>query len=494
MADSLKPYYTSTDLIEAIKRNISFPISQNTISETGILAMANEEMLIDQVPAVLSYHEEYYVFSQTIPLATNVSRYPIPSRAVGMRLRDLAYKDTNNNLFEMSRINSTDKSFFQRSNTSNAGINKFYLEGNDVVLTPTISSTPQGSLVFYYYIRPNQLVDNSRAAISSSITSLINPINKSCMVADINTATDTITITSHGFLTNQTVKVSSNDTIPGGLSTTINYYVQVLSANTFQLALAYSGAAVDITSTGVGIQTFTQVVTKTNIFDVTNIDLTNNLINIPNHSYVDGNKVMFSTNDTLLNELSSTRIYYIVSTTQSTFKVSLTLAGPVIDLQSVGTGTHTITSDLINIGCTTTIPSNITNSSVVDFLQTEGGHTILSIDQIIPDNAVSGSTITIRNSMLPQQFVIGDYICLAKEAIIPFLPSDLHFGLAERTCARILSSIGDKDGLALSNDKMSRIKQSESHLLNNRVEGSPEKILNRHSILRYSKSGRRRRF
>ena len=55
---SKKPYYTSNALIEAVKRNISFPISQVTFSEEDILTFADEEMFLEQVPSILQFHEE----------------------------------------------------------------------------------------------------------------------------------------------------------------------------------------------------------------------------------------------------------------------------------------------------------------------------------------------------------------------------------------------------------------------------------------------------
>jgi hypothetical protein len=82
-----KPYYTSADIIESVKRKIAVPLSQNTFTQLDVLSFANEEMFISQVPSVLQFHSEYFVTYVTIPLFTNVSRYPIPSRAIGQKLR-----------------------------------------------------------------------------------------------------------------------------------------------------------------------------------------------------------------------------------------------------------------------------------------------------------------------------------------------------------------------------------------------------------------------
>ena len=87
---SSKPYFTSADIVEAVKRKIAFPIDQVTFTSNDILSFVNEEMMISQVPSVLQYHEEYFVFLERVPLVANRSRYPIPYRAIGMGYGDLS--------------------------------------------------------------------------------------------------------------------------------------------------------------------------------------------------------------------------------------------------------------------------------------------------------------------------------------------------------------------------------------------------------------------
>lgn len=184
------PWMTSNDLIEAVKRKIAFPVSQNTFSEEDILRFANEEMYISQVPAILQYHEEYFVYRVVTPLVTNISRYSIPDRAIGMRLRDLMWSDSSGNYFEMTRINADDKAFFQRNIGANQAIHKFYIENNDVVLTPAVVGSPTGSLNFFIFLRPNQLVKNDRARIIQSFTQDITIADNSAIGSS-----DVITIT-----------------------------------------------------------------------------------------------------------------------------------------------------------------------------------------------------------------------------------------------------------------------------------------------------------
>lgn len=409
MADAMKPWMTSDDLIAAVKRKISFPISQVTFSEDDILRFANEEMMISQVPSVLQYHEEYFVIRTEVPLRPNVSRYPIPERAIGMKLRDMFWSDASGNLFEMTRINSEDKAFFQGNIGAFTPVFKFYIEGNDIILDPKIQGTVTGSLVFFYYLRPNQLVKNERAAIISSFLEKITVDNSSLV------AGDTITIDDVVFTA-----------VAGAPST-----------DEFQIG-------------------GTSVITATNLKNTIN---TNGIASSDNGSP--------STSIVTLSK--STKMD--VTTSNST---ALSLSGyDILRFESV--------------------PDNITSGSIVDFLQTKPGHRMRKFDVTIPSNAISVSDITFTLGDLPEDLVVGDYICLANECIIPQIPPDLHNGLAERTCARILAAIGDNEGLATINSKLAEIETRQGNILDNRAEGAPAKINARHTLLRYGKFFTRRR-
>jgi hypothetical protein len=68
-------------------------------------------------------------------------------------------------------------------------------------------------------------------------------------LATLDSATDTVTITSHGRSNNQTVRFYA-ETLPTGLSESTTYYVRNPTANTFQISTSSGGAAVDFTTNG----------------------------------------------------------------------------------------------------------------------------------------------------------------------------------------------------------------------------------------------------
>jgi hypothetical protein len=75
--------------------------------------------------------------------------------------------------------------------------------------------------------------------------------------ADVNTGTETITISNHGFTLNQQVRFSnSGGALPGGLSSSTTYYILAPTTNTFQLATSPGGSAHNIaTAAGGGTHT-----------------------------------------------------------------------------------------------------------------------------------------------------------------------------------------------------------------------------------------------
>jgi hypothetical protein len=162
-------YLTTDTLIESVIRRAAIPANQSTFTNSDFLAFANEEMSIGLIPSIMSVHEEYYVYTQLITLESDKSRYPIPYRAIGGKLRDIFYKTSSDDLVEMSKINPEDKAVFQNT-SANTGFNMYYIEGNDIVLTPAVGTAPVGYLQVSYFLRPSSLVSESRVAIITAIT------------------------------------------------------------------------------------------------------------------------------------------------------------------------------------------------------------------------------------------------------------------------------------------------------------------------------------
>lgn len=433
---STTPWYTSDKLIEAVKRKIAFPINQNTFTEDDILAFANEEMFIAQVPAVMQYHEEYFVYRVQVPLVTNISRYAIPDRSIGMKLRDLFWSDASGNYFEMTRISSGDKAFFQRNIGANQAIHKFYMENNDILLTPSVVGDPSGKLNFFIFLRPNQLVRDSRARLFTAFTQDIT-INSSNLNAG-----DRLLIT----LNNQSNSPSVY-TLEAGVDFAIGASSAATAAN---LQAAINAAAIPNTTALVFNSNSTVVITYK--------DITASFTSIP------------TTTDNY--SIESLIGFKINTTYEGLFNV-----GDLVDFLQTKPGHRTYAYDVT----VKAVGSNIESSTDVHYFK------VTKTDLFTYYSNGFNFQPAIANIQ------VGDYVCVANECIIPQIPPDLHNSLAERTAARILAAIGDTEGLQASNAKLQEIEVRQGALLDDRSEGTPMKITARHSLLRYGKMGTRKR-
>jgi hypothetical protein len=134
----------------------------------------------------------------------------------------------------------------------------------------------------------------------------------------INTTTDVVTITSHGFYAGLRVRLVSSGTIPGGLSSGVDFYVIALTSDTFSLATslanALSSTAVDITSVGTGTLTVTPQISTANVRSsyATSVRVVDNLLYFPRHGFVTGDQVRFSTTGIFPGSFSKDTIYYLI--------------------------------------------------------------------------------------------------------------------------------------------------------------------------------------
>lgn len=440
----VNPYLTSDDLVSSIQLRMLFPISQQTFTYNDILNVANEEMKINAVPQVKKAHEEYFVFRVIVPLVQNIARYEIPYRSLGMTLRDLFFSDFQGNYIKMVRTAPEDKAFFQNNYGNNQNTVTYYLEGNNVVLSSQIVSQPTGNLNFFIYLRPNMLVANSRAA---TIQGYLKNLN---LIANPNPG-DFFTITTEiqtpNPVTTTLTMVNTTPTSPNQV---------LIGANAIASASAISMALNSLVVPGV---------TSTVLNNVVTVNYT---------------------------ELSST----FLTSDQSTMTVDNSTVLIQFD-QLPSTWTDPVDNE--------TTPLYYQNE-LIDFLQTEGGHSTYAYDvpmlQILPGNIAQFPALALQgflnnNSGGPLSFLpiqIGDYICPQNECIIPQIPSELHYPLAERCAAFIQKAMGDADGYNRSIQTITQMNDAQSTIIDSRITGSVPKVFNPNNLLRSGKSFRRWRF
>lgn len=143
-----------------------------------------------------------------------------------------------------------------------------YEKGTDSILTSYFDQTTGSlatldsslrrnpSVIVLGYSESTRIYNYSSAFILSSVT-VTTPAAATFTCA----TTDICTATASGFLLGLKGQGTTTTTLPTGLSTSTDYFVIPIDANTFYLATSYANAVagthIDITGTGTGTHTFT---------------------------------------------------------------------------------------------------------------------------------------------------------------------------------------------------------------------------------------------
>jgi hypothetical protein len=427
-------YYNSETLIDSVKRRINIPTNQNTFTDSDILAFADEELALALVPSIMSLHEDHLLYEALVPLQPGQREYLIPYRAIGNKLYDLMYKDLNGNYLPMSQTTWSDEPNYNGAYTTNL-LYAYYVRNNRIGLLPTFNGINTGSLRFMYYIRPSSLVPSAQVAV----------------ISNINLTTGIITFSSFPSNTFST-------------STLVDFY---------QFKSPHTILNIDVQPTSVS------VTNKTMGFNVGSTTMTLSPGTVADAT--DGGYLLLS--DT--NNIDKYFLWFD--------KTGFTPVPSNID--TVGrTGIHVslvglITADDVVNAIQAVLPSPQFTSVVVggtplSLVVTTGANGGVSLGSVPWGNDTYNLSYVQNPSDIPSFLAVGDHVALAEECCIPQVPSDLHVYLAQKTAERILESQGDAQGLALAQQKSKEMEFRAGTIIDNRVDESPPKLVNRHGILR----------
>lgn len=173
--------YTVADLVASVRARASIPDSDGTITDSDLLRFANEELDENIIPIILSTREEYFLRHKDITLSEGEREIDIPYRAIGMRVR--AIKSVVDNKegrplshIPLDRVDDYDGLYDYDLDRG------FYLSNDRIKLI----NNSTGTLRVYYYLRPNNLVEQSRTGTIQAIDTDTNTITVSTFPSVIN--------------------------------------------------------------------------------------------------------------------------------------------------------------------------------------------------------------------------------------------------------------------------------------------------------------------
>lgn len=190
--------------------------------------------------------------------------------------------------------------------------------------------------------------------------------------------------------------------------------------------------------------------------------------------YVKGNKVEFA--PAIGSDASGDLnfVYYI----RPSELVTEDRVGIIQGINDQGNGTTEIVLDQV--------PDNFSTSIKYDFYKADSPHNILAID--LNSTAINTTTrsVSFLTDDIPDDLKIGDHLAQQRESIIPQVPSELHPMLAQLVACRVLEAQGDTQGLQNALVKLKQMENAAGMLIDNRVDDAPQKIVNRHGLVRTS--------
>jgi hypothetical protein len=171
----------------------------------------------------------------------------------------------------------------------------------------------------------------------------------------VNLDLDSLNIPNHGFSADQPIQYSSGGGTPiAPLQDGATYYVaEVVDPNNFKLKVALDAPApINFTQAGTG---------TSHSFIFLTVNFVENTLYIPSHGLVSGQAVRYTTNSgTVIGGLVNDQTYYVIRVDGSTIRLSSTPnLQNIVNLTSVGVGTHSIVVVSINFANNTiTIPNH----------------------------------------------------------------------------------------------------------------------------------------
>jgi hypothetical protein len=199
-----------SDLVEAVRQEGMFPPADESTLDERIIAALNREQRLYLARLLLSVRESHQVAHAEVALSASVSRYRVPSRAVGAKVK------------LVSLVSGTDQTplypmpYERQVVEAGGGPGDYWFEANHIVLRQ--SPPAAGTLRITYFRRLGELVLEEEAGLVESFDTVTQTVTLVDVPADFDTAAadyDFIQGTAHF----DTLAVEQSATLAGNVLT-----------------------------------------------------------------------------------------------------------------------------------------------------------------------------------------------------------------------------------------------------------------------------------
>lgn len=159
--------WTTDDLLSRAKRKAQWP-GNPKLTDTEILAIADEELQSFIAPLVRSTREAYWLKDDDRSITPNNNEFRIPTLATSGSVYDVILIDTNQNTRVLARIETNDR-YRWRAAPTITGWPRFYEVVGDIIRIFPILPSPGFTLRIRYERRPSKLVATSACALVATV-------------------------------------------------------------------------------------------------------------------------------------------------------------------------------------------------------------------------------------------------------------------------------------------------------------------------------------
>jgi hypothetical protein len=156
---------TVDTFLSDVKQLITLPANQSRFSNSNIMAFGDRKMRDSVVPVIHSLNAEFFVTRTNVDIVAEQVIYPIPTRAMGRKLREIKLRNPNNNRSNLPQI-AIEREQFYRASSVPAGF-FFYGDRIELVPTPTVDGY---QLQMWWFIPPGAMCLLSEAAVITGIS------------------------------------------------------------------------------------------------------------------------------------------------------------------------------------------------------------------------------------------------------------------------------------------------------------------------------------
>lgn len=163
--------FTTSGLLESVKRRANLPINQSTYTAARVLAFADDELTDTVIPMVRAWRNDHFV-TYTDVTTTSAVEYEIPDHAMNRGLYNVAILDDSGRPYSLVRVDFDREiepgpwSWHNRFRDNGLA---YYTRGDSLFLYPESQSGE--TLRMYYERLPNKLVETSSAGLVTGVDS-----------------------------------------------------------------------------------------------------------------------------------------------------------------------------------------------------------------------------------------------------------------------------------------------------------------------------------